>query len=126
MARKLDEQTAKLIAAFLDGKPNLPANIAVELLRKIDIHVSNNTVNSIRKRFKMPYEQDKRVFNVVQLAKNKGIDVTDEYLRLKCPQICAEHREYLVQENRTKVRRELPPFKVGGIAHVVHQIMAVA
>lgn len=126
MARKLDKQTEERIRAFLDGKPNLPHLVAVWALRHLDIHVSNNTVLSVRKRFEMPYIQDKRVFNTVQLAKDKGIEINHDFLRKNCPQICEEHRQYLVAQNVTKARKELPPFKVGGIAGVVTQILLAA
>lgn len=88
MARKLDKQTEERIRAFLNGKYNMPHIVAVWALRHHDIHISNNTVLSIRKKFSMPYEQDKKVFNVVKSAKERGIDINHDFLRKYCPQIC--------------------------------------
>lgn len=123
MARKLDKLTETIIRDFLKDKYNIPHIVAVWALKHQDIHVSTNTIINVRKKYEMKYVQDKKVHNTVQQARDKGIEITHDFLCLRCPQICEEHRQYLVAFHAKKDRRELPPVRVGGIAHVVHQIL---
>jgi hypothetical protein len=126
MSKPLDDATLKIVRDWLYTRYTMPHSVCSACLEKIGIFISPGYVRSIRNRFEIKYEKDARIHNAVQFAKSHDIEITHEYLLKKCPDICVEHRVYLIELNAKKVRKELPPVRVGGIAHVVHQILLAA
>lgn len=123
MAKTLDDDTIKILRDWLYTRYNMPHSVAAKCLEAMDIFISPGYVRTIRNRFEIKYIKDDRIHNAVQFAKSHDMPITHEYLLKKCPDISVEHREYLIEANVKKVRKEIPPFKVGGIAGVVTQIL---
>jgi hypothetical protein len=123
MAAKLDKVTVEAIRDFLKDKPGMPHKVCVWCLQRRGIPTSVNTIMTTRKRYEIPYVKDSKIHNAIMFAKDNGIPITHEYLNMKLPHICQEHREYLVGHYAVKAREPLAPFKVGTLASVVHQIM---
>lgn len=123
MAKLLTKEEIQFVCDYLATRCTMPNNIAAICLSKLGIEMSQNYVRSIRQRFKIPYKKDAKIHNAIQFAKSHDLEVTHEYLQKKCPDICTEHRQYLIDAYAKKERKEIAPVKMGGIYSMVHQIL---
>lgn len=114
------------IREYMTGKQNM-GNLAAEWsLKRLGIITSVKTISNIRNKYEIPYVKDSRIHNTVMVANRKGIPLTEVYLKHKLPQICQDYVDYLLYKYAAGDRGEIPPFKVGGIAGVVTQILLAA
>lgn len=123
MSKILDKEVVVQIREFLQDKENMPHIVCCWCLAKRGIKLSGSALRKIRLRYNIPYTFDARVTNSITYANSRNLPITHEFLKERCPDICEEYRDYLVEKYYTKPKATLPPFKVSGIAGVVTQIL---
>jgi len=124
MAAILTKEHVQIAIDFLKKRSYMPHNVASWCLEKKGVIMGSNGVMNLRRRRNLPYARDAKIHNSIQAAVQKGIEVTDEYLREKCPHICQEYRDYLIEVYVKKDRVEIEPVPVRTMAFYVQQLTA--
>jgi hypothetical protein len=113
MCVKLEKHIVDHIREFLRHRPNLPHNVAAWALTRDGISVSAKTITRIRNDYDLKYIPNHSAKNIVHGARDRGTPITAEFLKARCPRICQEYHDYLLETySGERQDKSIPPMHV--------------